>query len=337
MYQFCTYFDRHYLPRGLVLYQSLKAHCPSFRLWVLCLDQETYRILSRLSLSDLRVINLDDFEKGDEQLLAAKQNRSSIEYYFTCTPSLPLYVLKTCPEIDMITYLDADLFFFADPAPLYHEIGRHSVAIIEHRFPPHLIGNKQYGIYNVGWISFRRDNSGLSCLRWWRERCLDWCYDRVEEGRFADQKYLDDWPARFQGVVVLSHKGANLAPWNLGNGDIQVGGNGVLVDGQALIFFHYHGFKRINRWLYNPNLTAYNVKPPRAVLKSIFGPYIDAFAKTAEQVSRLLEISSSSNGIRELGAQRKKREPAEFLNQLIRGTREIVTQSYILSFHGHVL
>src|SRR5712691_2882118 len=217
MYHFCTYFDHRYLPRGLALYRSLKQHCRSFQLWVLCMDRECYDVLSQLDLPDIQLIALEDFEKDDQELLGAKQNRTLIEYYFTCTPSLPLFILNNCPEVGIITYLDADFFFFADPAPVFDEIADHSIAIIGHRFPAQLRHREQYGIYNVGWLSFRRDEQAFSCLVWWRERCIEWCYDRCEDGRFADQKYLDDWPTRFQGVVVLNHQGVNLAPWNLAN------------------------------------------------------------------------------------------------------------------------
>jgi hypothetical protein len=214
MYYFCTYFDRHYLPRGLALYRSLREHCPEFRLWVLCMDGDTHSALAQLGLPGVQPIALRDFERDDEPLLSAKQNRSQVEYYFTCTPSLPLYILDRWPEVDLVTYLDADLFFFANPVPLFDELGEGSIAIIGHRFPTYLRSKERYGIYNVSWLTFRRDESSLDCLHWWRERCIEWCYDREEDGRFADQKYLDDWPTRFQNVVVLEHKGANLAPWN---------------------------------------------------------------------------------------------------------------------------
>ncbi|MDO8722362.1 MAG: hypothetical protein Q7J31_09050, partial [Syntrophales bacterium] len=212
MYYFCTYFDRNYLSRGLAMYRSLREHCPEFRLWVLCMDEATLEASTQFDLPEVELISLPDFEKDDEPLVWAKQNRSQVEYYFTCTPSLPLYVLNHWPEVNLITYLDADLFFFASPAPLFEELGAGSVAIIGHRFPPHLRDKERYGIYNVGWLSFRRDENGFVCLNWWRERCIDWCYDREEDGRFADQKYLDDWPSRFQNLIVLQHKGANLAP-----------------------------------------------------------------------------------------------------------------------------
>src|ERR1051325_9889605 len=76
---------------------------------------------------------------------------------------------------------------------------------------------EKFGIYNVGWVSFRNDARGRLVLRWWRERCVDWCFDVVEDARFGDQKYLDDWPQRFEGVHVVQHQGANLAAWNVAN------------------------------------------------------------------------------------------------------------------------
>jgi hypothetical protein len=96
-----------------------------------------------------------------------------VEYYFTCTPSLPLYVLKHNAEIDVISYLDADLYFFSHPAPIYEELGDQSILIVGHRFPAHLRQREELnGTYNVGFLSLRGNSVGLQCLSWWRERCL---------------------------------------------------------------------------------------------------------------------------------------------------------------------
>ena len=138
-----------------------------------------------------------------------------MEYYFTLTPSLPLYIFNHFGEVDLITYLDSDLYFFSDPKPIYDEIRTSSIAIIGHRFSSNLRHLDERGVYNVGWMSFRRDKNALDCLEWYRERCIEWCYDRVEEYRYADQKYLDKFPKLFNEVHIIQCKGANLAPWNI--------------------------------------------------------------------------------------------------------------------------
>jgi hypothetical protein len=197
---------------------------------------------------------------------------------------LPLFVLNNNPQVDLITYLDADLFFFAELTPIYDELADRSIGIIGHRFPRFLKDNEQYGIYNVGWVSIRRDDHGLACLRWWRERCLEWCYDRCENGRFADQKYLDAWPSLFQQVGVLQHKGANLAPWNVANYTIVTDGDRVFVDEQPLIFFHFHGLKHIARWTYDPGLDDYKTKSTTVIRRRIYAPYIRTLAETMRQL-----------------------------------------------------
>jgi hypothetical protein len=270
---FCTYFDHHYLSRGLALYESLRQHGGKFELWVLCLSDECHALMTRLALPRVRLITLEEFERADSALHAVKPTRSIVEYYFTCTPSLPLYVFERAPQADIVTYLDADLFFFAGPEPVFAEMGPHSIAIIGHRFPPWQKHKEVVGIYNVGWVSFRRDEEGLACLRLWREQCLEWCYDKMEPDRYGDQKYLDKWPARFSGVIVLQHKGANLAPWNLVNHRIHSTAGRVMVDDQELIFFHFHGFKQLSERIFDPAVAQFRTAVPRLVVHQIFLPY----------------------------------------------------------------
>ncbi len=286
MRHFCTYFDINYLDRGIALYRSLEQHVPEFTLFVLCMDNHVEKALSKLDLSNITLIPLESLESDDPALLNAKANRSRIEYYFTCTPCLPLYILKNSVEIDIITYLDADLFFFNNTEPLFQEMDIASIAIISHRFPSKLKQFEQHGIFNVGWVSFRNDFSGLKCLEWWRERCLEWCYDRVENGKFADQKYLDDWPHRFEGTKILRHQGANVAAWNLGNCRLETSRGTVLIENEELIFFHFHGFKRVLYRIYDPNFRPYGLRLSEMpiVRRLIFEPYVAALKISADLI-----------------------------------------------------
>ncbi len=285
---FCTYFDRNYLSRGLALYWSLQQTCPSFELWVLCLDRACHRVLSELRLPGIHLISLGELEESDRQLGLVKSTRSLLEYYFTCSPCLPLFVLSHYTYVNRITYLDADLYFFRDPSDVFDEIEHSSIAIIPHRFHPTFSDREQFGIYNVGWVSFRRDESGMACLSKWREQCLDWCYVRCESDRFADQKYLDRWPADFSNVVVIQHKGANLAPWNVANYDIRHTVTGVCVENEPLIFFHFHYLKQVNKWVYNPGLSEYKTSLARVLRNHIYVPYIRVLRDAETEIHTML-------------------------------------------------
>jgi len=270
---FCTYFDKNYASFGLALHTSLRRHCPDFKLWVLCLDDETFEFLERLAQPDLTPIRLAELEAAEPELLAVKSQRSRVEYIFTCTPCLPLHVLRRDRSIDLITYLDADLWFTASPELLFDEIGERSVAIVPHRFSPGLEHLEENGRYNVGWITFRRDEPGLTCLQDWRSRCLEWCFLRHEPGRYADQKYLDEWPTRFPGVCVLEHLGANLGLWNIRGLDVQSRHGLIQVSGQPLVFFHFHGLRRPRLWVFCLNSPFYQVRLSLALRQLVLKPY----------------------------------------------------------------
>jgi len=241
-YNFCTLFDKNYLTRGLALHSSLLNHSQPFMLWILCMDNSTFNILTKLKLDSVTLINLQEFE--DKELLKIKPTRTPGEYCWTCTPSLPLYIFRHYPKIKMISYLDSDLYFYSSPEAIFKEIGEKSIMIIPHRFTSgKLEKEKQAGIYNVSMLAFRRDKNGLKCLRWWRERCLEWCFNRYEDGKIGDQKYLDQFPKLFKGIHELQHKGANVASWNIGQYKLSIKGGIIYIDDFPLVFFHFLGLK----------------------------------------------------------------------------------------------
>ncbi len=102
---FCTYFDKNYMVRGLALYNSLTRWSPDFRLCVVCLDKESHNALVSMNLPGILAFALEDLEKYDPDLLAARSNRNLLEYYYTLTPMINLFVFHQFPEVHLVTYL----------------------------------------------------------------------------------------------------------------------------------------------------------------------------------------------------------------------------------------
>lgn len=322
MRHYCTYFDRNYLPRGLALHASLERHeTEPFTLHVLCLDDFSREYLTGLGREDIRPIALADLEAWDPRLPLAATTRSRIEYYFTLTPALPLYVLETVPGAGMVTYLDADLYFYSAPEPAYAELGDGSVAMISHRLSPHMReAEEEYGIYNVGFLIFRDDENGRSCLRWWLDRCVEWCYDRVEPGRFADQKYLEQWPELFDGVVVLEHPGLGIAPWNVETHPVREDGGALTVRGEPLIFYHFHKLQLVTPLLFEPGLDIYRSRPSRTVRRTIYAAYVRELLRWRRTVRMALPSSLREPvrpGIRDLVHRMVHRRPVLLLGPLV--------------------
>lgn len=275
MMNFCTLFNANYLIYGLSLYESLKKTCPSFHLYIYAFDDSTYEYFLHKKLSNITIIKLEDFE--DEALLNIKNSRSFGEYCWTCTPSVIRHAIQTF-DLDACTYVDADLYFFASPQPLIYEMGDKSVLITEHRYSIRYDQSLTSGIYCVQFMIFKNTEKGMAVLEWWRNACIDWCYNRFEDGKFGDQKYLDDWLIRFDTVHSLKHLGGGVAPWNVQQYqfkslDDQIYG----VENNTgkefkLIFYHFHDLKYLEYNLVRLTNEVYFI--PASAINHIYSKYL---------------------------------------------------------------
>lgn len=286
MNHYCTCFDAAFLPHGLALWASLQAQAPGSVLWVLALDEETAAVLGARAAGGLRSVSLETLEAGDEELAAAKRNRSRTEYIFTLSPCWPRWLLNRHPELPGITSVDADLYFFANPQPFFAEIeaAGASVGIVGHRYPPALRELEAWGRFNVGIQHFRNDAAGRAVLEDWRTRCLEWCHDRLEPDRFADQKYLDAWPDRFGAAIhVVVHPGINVAPWNWPGVSWRIESDGPQVDGHPLIAFHFAKFRPWGLGLWDSGQLDLAVMP-RWLRRVVYERYWQALRATGQAV-----------------------------------------------------
>jgi len=267
---------------------SLQQHDPGSQLWVLSLDAFTTRFLRELKQKDLHVTDLSELEKADAELLKTKANRTRVEYYFTLSPCWPLHLLRENASIQRITYVDADMFFFASPEPIFAEMKEASVLVTEHRYPPHLSHHERYGRFNVGLLSFCNDSDGLMCLDDWREKCIDWCYDRDEDGKYADQKYLDAWPELLgKALHIVRRRGVNLAPWNWSQYHYTFPNGRCLVNCDPLELFHFARFRpNFGCLFFQSGQLEYGIMPWR-LRQHVYGTYWRALKKAETRVSAL--------------------------------------------------
>ncbi len=311
MYNYCTLFDSNYLTRGLAMYESLKRHSDPFRLFIFAFDDRSYALLSKLQLDYVTIISLHEFE--DEELRAIKDSRSAGEYCWTCTPSTIKYCIEYY-KLDSCTYLDADLYFFSNPSVLIEEMGDNSVLITEHRYTPIYDQSATSGIYCVQFMTFKNNANGMKVLNWWRNACNNWCYARFEDGKFGDQKYLDDWTTRFDGIHVLQNLGGGVAPWNIQQYD--------LYDSNfKLIFYHFHNLK----FLMNNKIELGNYRLDKHNLKLLYTPYLQELERISFQ---LPDKSYNYNGISKQN--RTWKTPFQILKRLRNSSYNIYSKQKLL-------
>ena len=280
---YATYADRAYLPKLRALYRSMERHCAPFALSVLAWDEKTLDAVmpwpraygesaERMWLRLNPEFELDRLPGPP---------RSRIEHYWTCGPQWIADVMDMAGE--PVTYVDADVMFHSSPEPVFAEIGGAPAAVFPHNFAeaapwpiPTRATHEQFGLYNVGLVHV----AARAVAEHWAAQVRDWCYDRVEPVpipdrrlRYGDQKYLDEWPARF-GAHVVQHPGANLGPWAIHTQPLEARDGVVHFGGRPLVAYHYSGFRELPEGHTVLTRPEYCVTDEQA--RIIYDPYLEA-------------------------------------------------------------
>ncbi len=281
MNNFCTLFDSFYLSRGLAMYESLKVNVNNFHLYIFAFDNLSLKILNTLNLKNTTIISLKEFE--NQELLNIKPTRTKAEYCWTSTSSTIEYVLDNY-DIHCCTYIDSDLFFYSSPSVLLEELNdEKTVLISEHRYSwfAKIYEEKRAGRFCVQFITFKNNSESRAILTRWKNQCIDWCYARFEDGKFGDQKYLDEWPVLYNNVKISENIGGGVAPWNIKKYKINRDGDSLtgfeIKSGRFfdLIYYHFHYVRFMDDGYID---LGWNVIP-NDTLKNLYVPYINTIIK----------------------------------------------------------
>ncbi len=284
---FCTLFNSNYLSRGLVMYESLMRHCKDFHLYVYAFDDRCYSYFKSGTFKNLTVISLKEFE--NKELLRIKPGRTAAEYCWTCSASTIHHAI-THYNLPNCTYIDADMLFYSDPGVLVDEMGNNSVLITAHRYSPAYDQSAVSGKFCVQFVTFKNTEKGMEVLNWWKDACIEWCYARVEDGKFGDQKYLEEFETRFGGVHELRHLGGGLAPWNIQQYRFR-NEHGMIIGTEIAsgknfeaVFFHFHGLKFFDNSIvsYTGELYAVN----KQVQDIFYKPYISLLNEARQRIRK---------------------------------------------------
>jgi hypothetical protein len=270
-YHFCVMSGKEYCLKVIAFYQSLQRHGKNFKLWVCCMDEFTFNLLKKLQLENLHLLQVEEIE--DDILRKIKQERKPNEYCWTIKAHLVEYLLNNY-EIEKLIYCDGDLYFFSDPTPIFKEWGDYSVFLCPQRDLDWV--EQKYGRFQAGLIGFKKDKYGMESLKWWKDRCLEWCSHEESNGRFGDQKYLDNLPLFFQRIKISENLGVNAAPWNCiynNNYEISSMNGQVFIENDRLVVFHFactsiFEHDKFDLWSLD------TLQIPSKILNQIYYPYI---------------------------------------------------------------
>lgn len=294
----CTLYNSLYLDKGLVLYDSLCKCSKDFKLYVLCMDDKCYEVLTDLHQEYHIPIKLSDFEKGDEELLKAKGNRSMAEYCWTCSSSLIRYVFNHYLE-PICTYIDADMYFYSDPQLLVEEMinSEKSVMVTPHRFPKKNERlSQKVGIYCVEFNTFMNNSESLEVLEYWRNRCLECCSNLGDGIHWGDQKYLEELVEKFSCVHVCQNAGAGVAPWNIILYKMSTTYNNdylmyrELNEIIPLFFYHFQSVKYVTRQIINTAIPTINAID-FSLVDSLYYPYLCKIEVKKQMLEEKYDVS----------------------------------------------
>lgn len=293
---YCTVFDLNYLAKGIALAKSLLNVNQVVMLYIFCLDQVTYEVLVKLKLANIIPIQNMQFEC--ELLNKLKKTRSNAEYCWTCKPFIIDYLFKNI-RIDWVVYVDADTFFFSDPAQIIPNYGEWQIT--PHNFSSDFISYKDsVGIFNAGYFAAKNSTIGRAAISEWRKMCVDECSAIPTDKGYGDQKYLEVLAMRYPNVDANPTIGLNVAPWNIKNYIVSVDEFGAIkVNNINLILFHFQGLKHLEEGVYD--LYSGKFSLGNAIIKIIYMPYLKIINQAhgeVDEVLKLLKIKKNklSNG-----------------------------------------
>lgn len=238
----------NYLPKARALAESLARHVPGTRL-TLCLCDEVPEWLDLAEEPFDRVWLPRDLGFTRQWIF----EHTTMELC-TAVKGAALMRLQNEDDAQLHAYLDPDVYLFHALDPVLEMMEGASIGLVPHILAPEStdagieateMSVTSHGIYNLGHLFVRPDETGRAFARWWAERLEKYCFDDRQRGLFTDQRWVDLVPAIFEGVRILRDPGLDVASWNIAQRAVRQAQPGddqsFRIGERPLISYHFSG------------------------------------------------------------------------------------------------
>lgn len=238
----CTSTCTNYLPKAMVLAETLK-QCNPRRRFLVCLVEKK------------APPEAVDYPHFDAVILAKDlgfpyfgrfiSSHTRVEASTAIKGQLFRYLLDHFPQENTFTYLDPDIYVYSDLVELDECLQHEDIVLTPHLLYPGNLDMElsclNHGIFNLGFLAIRRSEEAERFIDWWRSRLEFACYDDMPHGIFTDQKWVDLAPAFFH-TYLLKEPGYNLATWTLMGRKVSREGGQLFANQRPIRFIHFSGF-----------------------------------------------------------------------------------------------
>lgn len=243
-----TSVTRSYLPKALVLANSVKKLHPDWTFAVLLSDvfpdgwnPADWPFDHVVLLPEIGVPEWKSWAFGH-----------TVVELCTAVKGPGIRVLIERLQPDKVLYLDPDICVYGSLAPLEQMLDEHDVLLTPHLLDPEstpaaIIDNEvctlKHGVYNLGFYAATTRGQGRAFIDWWADRLLTHCIADIPGGLFTDQRWCDLAPGFFDRLEIVRDRGYNVATWNVAHRRITRTPDGVWMAGDVpLRFYHFTGY-----------------------------------------------------------------------------------------------
>jgi hypothetical protein len=271
IYTVCT---TNHLHQAFTLGESLSKTNPDYELIIGLVDEIPildFEIpYKTIQLIDIQPIHLTGF-KGEYSVFELTMTYKSI---------FGIYLFQQFPTIEKLIYCDTDIYFLDSLKEIEDKLDNFDIILTPHITQPIDLqeqwNEKQFlnaGLYNAGFMAFRRSENTFIFFSWWKKHLEDYGYYDFCNGMGVDQLCLNFVPIFYDKVLIEYSPAYNLAYWNIHERQLSlVDGKYVINGKENLLFFHFSGYSPDK-----PNLLSKHIKSLKLsnypILSPLFAEY----------------------------------------------------------------